>query len=116
MVSLHFTNVTVSNPGQIVRYKDKLPAKAVLCGGITFSADFHNATKALAIVAVSFNGGKDQAITGVLQQPSAAPQAKTMPLLIVQPLDANTTVQGYVKDLGNAAYPYNVKIYYTLNY
>ncbi len=115
MVSMHFTKVTVKTSGEIVRYKDKLPAKAVLCGGITLSADTHNDAKALAIVAVSFNGGKDQAITSVLQV-MTNPLAKTMPLMIVQPLDANTTVQGYVKDLGNAAYPYNVKIYYTLNY
>ncbi len=114
MHSFHFTEVIVPSSGEIVRYFDKLPAKASLCCGVNISADTHHDTQALAMVAVSFNGGKDQAILEVLKVKST-PQSKSLALNIIQPLDDNTSVMGYVKDLGFApAYPYTVKIYYTL--
>ena len=114
MKSIHFTRITIPYGG-IHRFADKLPAKAAVCCGIHMSATTHHATQALAQVAVSFNGGKDMTINEQLVvKPHLA--TKSYPLVISQPLDANTKVTGYVNDYGLApAYPYDVMVYYTLN-
>lgn len=115
MESFHFIEVSVTESGGIFRFSDKLPAKAALCCGVLLSADTHHATGALATVSVVFNSGKGQSLNQVLHSPADV-KTKTQALLIAQPLDENSVVSGYVKDLGNApAFPYTLKIYFQLN-
>ena len=113
MSSFHLTSISIPASGEIVRFSDKLPGDAKICQGVYLSADTHHDTKALANVAVTFNEGKDQTINQVLTVKSSPRRAD--PLAIIQPLENNARVKGFVKDLGNAsAYPYTVKIYYQL--
>jgi hypothetical protein len=113
MIFFHFTSVSVTASGQIVRFTDKLPAKAKYCSGVFMSANTHHHTKALANVSVVFNAGSGQTINQMLTVKDSSKKAE--PLIVMQPLDENATVKGFVKDYGNAAaYPYVVKIYYKL--
>jgi hypothetical protein len=114
MIFFHHTSIVISASGDIVRFSDKLPGKAKTCQGVYLSADTHHATKALANVSVSFNEGKEQVINQVLTVKSTMATRADM-LNIMQPIEGNERVKGFVKDLGNAsAYPYTVKVYYQL--
>jgi len=113
MTFSHHTSILIGASGDLVRFSDKLPGKAKVCQGVYLSANAHNHTKALANVSVSFNEGKDQVVNAVLIEKDAPRRADF--LNILQQINENQRVKGYVKDLGNAsAYPYTVKIYYQL--
>ena len=116
MKSIHLLSVTIPASGRIIPLRDKLPARAALCCGVNMSATTHHDTLALAQVSVSFNGGqKNQTIKLPLVVKSTL-ATKSHPLQLLQPLDENTCVSGYVHDGGVAsAYPYTVNIYFTLN-
>jgi hypothetical protein len=113
MTFFHFTTVIISVAGEIVRFSDKLPGKAKVCQGVSFSANTHHATKSLAQVSVSFNEGKEQVINHTLTVRPTETRADM--LAIIQPVEENARIKGFVKDLSNAsAYPYTVKVYYQL--
>ncbi|MEI7726481.1 MAG: hypothetical protein WCK09_15335 [Bacteroidota bacterium] len=114
MIFFHHTTIVVPASGDIVRFSDKLPGKAKICQGVYLSADTHHATKALANVSLSFNEGKEQVINQVLTVKSTMATRADM-LNIMQSIDSNQRLKGFIKDLGNApAYPYTVKVYYQL--
>jgi hypothetical protein len=114
MTFFHHTTIIVTASGEIVRFSDKLPGKAKICQGVYLSADTHHATKALANVSLSFNEGKEQVINQVLTVKTDMATRAGM-LNIMQKIEGNERIKGFVKDLGNAmAYPYTVKVYYQL--
>ena len=113
MTFFYFTTIIVPASGEIVRFSDKLPGKAKLCQGVYLSANTHHATRSLANVSLSFNEGKSQVINQSLTVRQNITRAN--PLAIIQPVEENARIKGFVKDLGCAsAYPYTVKVYYQL--
>ena len=116
MKFVHHTSVTISQSGDVVTFRDKLPGRAKRLTGIFLSANTNHATKALANVGVNFNGGRSLITNQLLRIPASDPVRKSYHFQVNQDIKQNSSVNGYIEDLGNAsAFPYTVKIYYQLS-
>ncbi len=108
--------VEVTKAGQIVQFETKMPGDAKTLAGYQLSATKSHDTKALAIVGISFNGARQNTINQELFNRNPANiRRRATALSQNMPLLPNAYTKGFVEDLGVAAIPYTVKIYFKLS-
>ncbi len=104
--------VSVSAPDQLRDFEIKLPGNISHVIGYHLGATISHASKPLATVGISFNGGRENTIDQDVVVHNTTRRRRRHILSQYQQIVKNSYHTGYVKDLGNAAsYPYSVKIY-----
>lgn len=104
--------VAITAPGELKDFEVKLPGNITHVIGFHLGATIAHATKPIATVGISFNGGRENTIDQDIIVHNTTKRRRRHILTQRQNILDNSYHFGYVKDLSNAAsYPYTAKIY-----
>lgn len=100
--------IPITAAGQVKRFSFKPSNNPKRCIGYIFKATKYNATKTIADVSLSFNGGADVLIQEQLRSTDPATMSKIEMLRINKQLNKNALISGFVRDDSILTPPYKI--------